>query len=62
MVNVWEKLAPVERIPESQSSGPAVALLVEEWGEPIQTQVIVSPGTMVTVLGLNAIPGPTLTV
>ena len=60
MVNVWENV-PLDRRPESQTSGPDIASLVElcsAW----KSHVTVSPGAMVTVDGENDVPGPTITV
>ena len=59
---MWEKVAPVDRRPESQTSAPLVASLVVECGDPSQFQVTFSPGATVTVEGLKEKPGPTLTV
>ncbi len=60
--NVWENIAPVERMPESHTSGPLVASLVLECGEPSHVHVTISPGATVTVFGLKEREGPTLTV
>jgi hypothetical protein len=60
-VKVCEKL-PVERIPESQTSGPVVASLVVVW-VAWKFQVTVSPGETSTTLEVKEFPNwPTSTV
>ena len=57
---MWEKV-PLERKPESQTSGPLAVSLVEVWNA-WKSQMTVSPAETVTVDGEKAMPGPTWTV
>lgn len=52
---------PLERNPESQTSGPVVTSLVAVC-KARKFQTTASPGAMVTVLGEKENPGPTWTI
>jgi hypothetical protein len=52
---------PLDRTPEFQTSGPAMASLVEVW-DAWKSQMTASPGATVTVAGENESSGPTVTV